>query len=76
MKCLSAGLQSSHCIVETLRLSGCMISGEGCAFLESALRSNPSHLRELDLSYNHPGESGKRLLSATFEYPLSKLKSL
>ncbi|MEQ2316661.1 hypothetical protein AMECASPLE_034759 [Ameca splendens] len=53
-----------------------MISGEGCAFLESALRSNPSHLRELDLSYNHPGESGKRLFSATFEHPLSKLKSL
>ncbi|XP_047221058.1 NACHT, LRR and PYD domains-containing protein 12-like [Girardinichthys multiradiatus] len=76
VKLLLAGMESPYCKLEILRLSGCMISREGCAFLESALRSNPSHLRELDLSYNHPGESGKTLLSATFEHPLSKLKSL
>jgi len=44
------------------RLSGCLITEEGCDALASAL--NPSHLRELDLSYNHPGDSGGRLLSA------------
>ena len=43
-------------------LSGCLVTEEGCASLASALRSNPSHLRELDLSYNHPGDSGVKLL--------------
>ncbi|XP_058624142.1 stonustoxin subunit beta-like isoform X2 [Onychostoma macrolepis] len=34
-----------------------MVSEEGCGYLSSALSSNPSHLRELDLSYNHPRQS-------------------
>ncbi|XP_061601447.1 NACHT, LRR and PYD domains-containing protein 6-like isoform X2 [Cololabis saira] len=59
---LCPGLESPHCKLESLRLPGCLISEEGSASLVSALTSNPSHLRELDLSYNHPGESvGKRL---------------
>jgi len=37
------------------RLSGCMVTEEGCAALASALSSSPSHLRELDLIYNHSG---------------------
>nr|XP_033933050.1 NACHT, LRR and PYD domains-containing protein 4E-like isoform X2 [Pseudochaenichthys georgianus] len=61
VKLLSAGLESPHCELKTLRLSGCLITEEGCDALASAL--NPS-LRELDLSYNHPGASGGRLLSA------------
>uniref|UniRef100_A0AAQ4NPC6 NACHT domain-containing protein n=1 Tax=Gasterosteus aculeatus aculeatus TaxID=481459 RepID=A0AAQ4NPC6_GASAC len=48
-------------------LSGCLITEEGCASLASALSSNPSHLRELDLSYNHTGDSGVKLLSAGLE---------
>ncbi|XP_029548410.1 NACHT, LRR and PYD domains-containing protein 12-like, partial [Salmo trutta] len=67
VKLLSAGLEDPHCKLETLRLSGCLVTEEGCASLVSALRSNPSHLRELDLSYNHPGDSGVRLLSAGLE---------
>ncbi|XP_049445214.1 NACHT, LRR and PYD domains-containing protein 12-like isoform X2 [Epinephelus fuscoguttatus] len=69
MKLLSTGLQSPHCELETLRLSGCLISEEGCVDLASALSSNPSHLRELDLSYNHPGDSGMKLLSAGLKGP-------
>ncbi|XP_035854708.1 neoverrucotoxin subunit alpha-like [Sander lucioperca] len=58
---ISVGLKSPHCTLETLSLSGCLISEEGCSSLVSALSSNPSHLRELDLSYNHPGDSGVKL---------------
>uniref|UniRef100_A0A8C1NAY0 NACHT, LRR and PYD domains-containing protein 3-like n=1 Tax=Cyprinus carpio TaxID=7962 RepID=A0A8C1NAY0_CYPCA len=63
VKLLSDGLMSSHCQLNILRLSGCMVTEEGCCFLASALSSNPSHLRELDLSYNHPGQSLVKLLS-------------
>ncbi|XP_050990033.1 NACHT, LRR and PYD domains-containing protein 3-like [Labeo rohita] len=63
VKLLSDGLRSSHCRLNILRLSGCMVTEEGCCFLASALSSNPSHLRELDLSYNHPGQSLVKLLS-------------
>ncbi|XP_044043406.1 protein NLRC3-like isoform X2 [Siniperca chuatsi] len=57
-------------------LSGCLITEEGCASLASALSSNPSHLRELDLSYNHPGDSGVKLLSAGLEDPHWSLDTL
>uniref|UniRef100_A0A671WE42 B30.2/SPRY domain-containing protein n=1 Tax=Sparus aurata TaxID=8175 RepID=A0A671WE42_SPAAU len=58
------------------RLSGCLISEEGCTSLTSALDSNPSHLRELDLSYNHPGDSGVKQLSARLEDPGWRLDTL
>ncbi|XP_070814110.1 NLR family CARD domain-containing protein 3-like [Chaetodon trifascialis] len=76
VKLLSAGLASPHCALETLRLSGCLITEEGCASLALALRSNPSHLRELDLSYNHPGDSGVKLLSAGLDEPHWRLDTL
>uniref|UniRef100_A0A3Q2ZIU6 SPRY-associated domain-containing protein n=1 Tax=Kryptolebias marmoratus TaxID=37003 RepID=A0A3Q2ZIU6_KRYMA len=69
-------MRSPHCHLETLRLSGCLITEEGCASLASALSSNPSHLRELDLSYNHPGDSGVKLLSAGLKDPLWRLDTL
>ncbi|KAL0993528.1 hypothetical protein UPYG_G00109170 [Umbra pygmaea] len=76
VRLLSAGLEDPHCELDTLGLSGCLVTGEGCASLVSALRSNPSHLKELDLSYNHPGDSGVRLLSAGLEDPHWKLEKL
>uniref|UniRef100_A0A8C4HE03 NACHT domain-containing protein n=1 Tax=Dicentrarchus labrax TaxID=13489 RepID=A0A8C4HE03_DICLA len=81
LKLLSVGLKSPHCKLETLRsgfinlLSGCLITEEGCASLVSALSSNPSHLRELDLSYNHPGDSATKL-SAGLEDPHWRLETL
>ncbi|XP_046902083.1 uncharacterized protein LOC124484962 [Hypomesus transpacificus] len=76
MKLLSAGLGNPLCKLETLRLSSCLVTEEGCASLASALRSNPFHLRELDLSYNHPGEKGLKLLSAGLEDPHCRLEKL
>ncbi|XP_030267616.1 ribonuclease inhibitor-like, partial [Sparus aurata] len=76
VKPLSVGLRSPHCKLEILRLSACLITEEGCTSLASALRSNPSHLRELHLSYNHPGDSGVKLLSAGLEDPHWRLDTL
>ncbi|XP_036961329.1 NACHT, LRR and PYD domains-containing protein 12-like isoform X2 [Acanthopagrus latus] len=76
VKLLCVGLKSPHCKLDTLRLSGCLITEEGCTSLASALRSNPSHLRELDLSYNHSGDSGVKLLSAGLEDPDWRLDTL
>ncbi|XP_045070251.1 protein NLRC3-like [Coregonus clupeaformis] len=73
---LSARLEDPDCKLHTLGLSGCLVTEEGCAALSSALRSNPSHLKELDLSYNHPGDSAGGLLSAALVDPTDKLMKL
>uniref|UniRef100_A0A3Q1HH56 NACHT domain-containing protein n=1 Tax=Anabas testudineus TaxID=64144 RepID=A0A3Q1HH56_ANATE len=77
VKLLSVGLNSPNCKVETLRSGFINLSTFSCcASLASALSSNPSHLRELDLSYNHPGDSGVKLLSAGREDPQWSLDTL
>ncbi|XP_077053636.1 protein NLRC3-like isoform X5 [Siphateles boraxobius] len=69
LKVLSNGVKSQNCQLEILRLSGCMVTEEGCGYVSSALSSNPSHLRELDLSYNHPGDLGVKLLNDKLKDP-------
>ncbi|XP_053540456.1 NLR family CARD domain-containing protein 3 isoform X3 [Ictalurus punctatus] len=77
VKLLSAGLENPHCTLEILRMLNCRITDEGCAALASALRSNSSsHLRELDLKYNNPGESGEKLLSDLLKDPHCNLETL
>ncbi|KTF81308.1 hypothetical protein cypCar_00041341 [Cyprinus carpio] len=76
MKLLSALLEDPHCKLKKLQLWSCSIGEEGCAALISALRSNPSHLTELDLSDNKPGDSGVKLRSALLKDPHCKLKKL
>ncbi|XP_034150827.1 NACHT, LRR and PYD domains-containing protein 12-like, partial [Esox lucius] len=76
VKCLSAILEDPQCRLETLRLSGCLVTEEGCGSLVSALKTNPSHLKEINLTYNHPGDLGVRLLSAGLEDPHWRLEEL
>uniref|UniRef100_A0A8C9UAZ9 NACHT, LRR and PYD domains-containing protein 12-like n=1 Tax=Scleropages formosus TaxID=113540 RepID=A0A8C9UAZ9_SCLFO len=76
VKLLSAGLGNQQCKLDTLRLSTCRLTEGGCASLASALCSNPSHLIELDLSCNHPGDSGVKLLSDLLQDPTCKLETL
>ncbi|KAL0970575.1 hypothetical protein UPYG_G00243910 [Umbra pygmaea] len=73
---LSAGLEDPECKLQLLGLSGCMVTEEGCASLVSALRSNPSHMKELDLSYNHPGYLGVTMHSGGLEDPTWRLEKL
>ncbi|XP_046881696.1 NACHT, LRR and PYD domains-containing protein 12-like isoform X2 [Hypomesus transpacificus] len=75
MKLLSTGLGNPLCKLETLRLSGCHITEEGCASLSSALKS-ASFLRQLELSNNDLKDAGMKLLSAGLGNPLSKLETL
>lgn len=58
------------------RLSGCLIADDGFSSLASALKSNPSHLRVLDLSFNHPGDQGREQLSSGLKDPQWKLDVL
>ncbi|XP_050959443.1 NACHT, LRR and PYD domains-containing protein 3-like isoform X3 [Labeo rohita] len=75
MNLLSALLEDPYCKLEKLWLSDCGVTGKGCAALASALRLNPSHLRELDLSRNNLGNS-VNLLSAVLEHSQCKLEIL
>ncbi|XDV23273.1 hypothetical protein PO909_027919 [Leuciscus waleckii] len=68
-------LKDSHCKLEILWLRYCM-TDEGCSAVTSALKSNPSHLRELNLSGNKLGDSGVKNLSDLLMNPQCKLEIL
>ncbi|XP_053364967.1 NACHT, LRR and PYD domains-containing protein 12-like isoform X3 [Clarias gariepinus] len=76
IKTVSAILENPHSKVKNVRLCSCGVSVEGCAALTSALISNPSHLRDLDLSMNKVGDSGVKCLCDVLENPHCKLESL
>uniref|UniRef100_A0A8C1TQI6 Uncharacterized protein n=1 Tax=Cyprinus carpio TaxID=7962 RepID=A0A8C1TQI6_CYPCA len=76
VKEICEGLKNPVCELKILKLSDCSISEEGYKALSSALRSNPSHLIELDLTGNDPGPSGVKQLSDLLQDPNCQLKTL
>ncbi|KAM9717432.1 NLR family CARD domain-containing protein 3-like isoform 3-T5 [Menidia menidia] len=72
VKLLMAALKDPH----KLRLADCGLSERACEAVASALKSSPSHLKELDLSRNMLMDSGGKHLSAGLESPNCRLETL
>uniref|UniRef100_A0A8C1UQ82 Uncharacterized protein n=1 Tax=Cyprinus carpio TaxID=7962 RepID=A0A8C1UQ82_CYPCA len=77
VKNLSDLLMNTQFKLEKLDLCGCSITEKQCLILTSALKSNPSHLRELNLSWNELlGDSGVKNLSDLLMNTQFKLEKL
>uniref|UniRef100_A0A672LBH3 Si:ch211-213a13.2 n=1 Tax=Sinocyclocheilus grahami TaxID=75366 RepID=A0A672LBH3_SINGR len=76
VKEICEGLKNPVCELKILKLLDCSITEAGYEALASALRSNPSHLIELDLTGNDPGQSGVKQLNDLLQDPNCQLKTL
>ncbi|XP_036070329.1 NACHT, LRR and PYD domains-containing protein 12 [Oryzias melastigma] len=69
-------LESPDCRLQTLRLVNCSLSDISCEVLGTVLKSNPTNLTELDLSWNEIKDSGVLHLSDFLESPDCRLQTL
>ncbi len=66
-----------YCLsLSVFSLCGCRITEKQCFILTSALCSNPSHLRELDLSGNKIQNKGVKILCDVLNNSRCKLERL
>ncbi|XP_054915966.1 NACHT, LRR and PYD domains-containing protein 3-like isoform X2 [Poeciliopsis prolifica] len=65
------------CKIQKLRLQDCGLTELSCASLVSALKSNPTHLKELNLSLNDGlKDAGVKELCAFLQTPFCKIQTL
>ncbi|XP_043084000.1 NACHT, LRR and PYD domains-containing protein 12-like [Puntigrus tetrazona] len=74
LKQLSLALSHLLSQLQSLSVTYCGLTADGCAVLASALNSNQTQLKALDLRGNKLRDTGVKLLSVLIEDPQSKLE--